>query len=156
MSGKPARKANAADEMVISFGARLLGRIDRWLYRKTRGNPKFSILARNTPSLLLTTIGRKSGEPRTTPVLYLGDGEHFVIVASKGGMPHHPRWYLNLQTNPDAEVVIGTERIPVRARTASAEEKARLWPRLVAMNPDFETYQARTDRNIPVLILSRR
>jgi len=156
MAGKPVRKATAVDEAVVSFGARLLGRIDRWLYRRTGGNPKFSILARNTPSLLLTTTGRKSKQPRTTPVLYLGDGENYVIVASKAGMPHHPQWYLNLEANPEAEVEIGAEKFPVRARKATPEEKEKYWPRLVAMHPDFALYKERTDRNIPYLILSRR
>ena len=108
------------------------------------------------PVLLLTTIGRKSGQPRTAPLLYLEDGENLVIVASKGGMSHHPVWYLNLEANPDVDVEIGNQRRRMRARRASAEEKAKLWPRLVAMYRDYDDYQARTDRNIPVVILSPR
>jgi len=79
-----------------------------------------------------------------------------VIVASKGGMSQHPVWYLNLEANPDVEVELGSTRRPMRARRASDEEKAKLWPRLVAMYRDYDDYQARTDRNIPVVVLEPR
>ena len=105
------------------------------------------------PCLILTTTGRKSGAKRTTPLMFLRDGQDVVIVASYGGSPKHPVWYLNLQANPDAEVLIGREHRRVRARTASDEERDRLWPQLVAMYKSYADYQTKTTRKIPVVIL---
>jgi len=126
-----------------------------WVYRLSGGRIG-GRFRQGAPVLLLTTTGRKSGRPRTAPLLYLEDGENLVVVASKGGMSQHPVWYLNLEANPDVEVEIATSRRRLRARRASDEEKAKLWPRLVAMYRDYDDYQARTDRNIPVLILGPR
>ncbi|HME73736.1 MAG TPA: nitroreductase family deazaflavin-dependent oxidoreductase [Myxococcota bacterium] len=106
------------------------------------------------PVLLLTTIGRKSGERRTAPVLYLADGDRFVVVASKGGFSTHPLWYKNLESNPNVEVELGGARQTMAAKRASDAEKRVLWPKLVAMYRDFDDYQARTKREIPVVILS--
>ena len=108
---------------------------------------------RGAPVCLVTTTGRKSGQSRTAPLLYLADGERVVLVASKGGMSKHPVWYLNLVANPRCTVEIGREKRAMRAHTASAEEKAALWPRLIAMYPDYDDYQSRTDREIPVVVL---
>ncbi len=132
-----------------------MSRITVWLYRLTGGKIGGRWLG-GAPVLLLTTIGRKSGRPRATPLLYLRDGEHVVIVASKGGMSHHPLWYMNLEANPEVEIEIGPERTKMAARRATDPEKAALWPRLVEMYRDFDDYQARTERNIPVIILSPR
>ena len=107
------------------------------------------------PVLLLTTTGRKSGKRRTTPLLYLRDGETIVIVASNGGRDVHPAWWLNLQTNPEADVQLGKARSPLIASNAAAEERARLWPLLVEMYPGYGDYQKRTKRQIPVVILRR-
>ena len=126
-----------------------------WVYRLSGGRIG-GRFRQGAPVLLLTTTGRKSGRPRTAPLLYLEDGENLVVVASKGGMSQHPVWYLNLEANPDVEVEIATRRRRLRARRASDEEKAKLWPRLVAMYRDYDDYQARTDRNIPVVILGPR
>jgi deazaflavin-dependent oxidoreductase (nitroreductase family) len=106
------------------------------------------------PVLLLTTVGRRTGQARTAPLLYLRDGANLVVVASKGGMSHHPLWYRNLEANPRVEVEIGRERHTMVARRASTSEKAALWPRLVSMYRDYDAYQARTERDIPVVILS--
>jgi F420H(2)-dependent quinone reductase len=106
------------------------------------------------PILLLTTTGRKSGESRTVPVLYLKDDQSFVLVASLAGAPKHPAWYLNLEANPKVKLQVGSQRFDGAARRASAEEKARLWPRLVAMYPQYADYQKRTTRDIPVVIVS--
>jgi deazaflavin-dependent oxidoreductase (nitroreductase family) len=103
--------------------------------------------------LLLNTVGRKSGRKRTTPLLYLRDGDDYVIVASKGGAPAHPAWYHNLKASPKTRVEIGPSEVRVRAEEASPEEKARLWPKLVEMYPSYEDYQRKTDREIPVVIL---
>lgn len=105
------------------------------------------------PVLLLNTIGRKSGRKRTTPLLYLRDGEDFVIVASNGGAPRHPVWWLNLQARPEATVDVDGQEVRVRAEEASCEEKDRLWPRIVQMYSGYEGYRRKTDREIPVVIL---
>lgn len=109
------------------------------------------------PTLLLDHVGRKSGTTFTTPLLYLDDDPDLVIVASQGGLPKNPQWYANLVAAPDTVVRIKKEGVRrVRARTASPEEKAALWPRLVEMYADFESYAAWTDRDIPVVILEPR
>jgi len=108
------------------------------------------------PVCLVTTKGRRSGQARTIALLYLIDGDDVVLVASKGGMSHSPGWYHNMMANPDVEVQTGNTRHPMRARRATDGEKARLWPRLVAMYRDYDDYQQRTTRNIPVMILSPR
>jgi deazaflavin-dependent oxidoreductase (nitroreductase family) len=105
------------------------------------------------PVLLLTTTGRKSGRPRTTPLTYFQDGDNKVLVGSNGGNDQHPAWYLNLRANPDAEVQIGRERKRVRAELASDEERARLWPLVVEMYHGYGEYQKETTRTIPVVIL---
>jgi deazaflavin-dependent oxidoreductase (nitroreductase family) len=106
------------------------------------------------PILLLTTTGRKSGRGRTVPLLYLKDDGNLVIVASLAGAPKHPAWYLNLEANPNVTLQVGSQRFAGTARCASAEEKARLWPRLVTMYPHYADYQKRTTREIPVVIVS--
>jgi deazaflavin-dependent oxidoreductase (nitroreductase family) len=103
--------------------------------------------------LLLTTTGRKSGEERTIPLLYLPEGRDFVVVGSNGGTSTHPAWWLNLRANPVATVEIGGSKTRVRAEKASPGEKERLWPRLVEMYGGYEGYRRRTDREIPVIIL---
>jgi deazaflavin-dependent oxidoreductase (nitroreductase family) len=108
----------------------------------------------NLPVLLLTTTGRKSGKQRTTPLLYVRDGEQYVIVASVGGAPKHPSWYLNLQNNPAAAIQIGARRIAVGARTATPDERTRLWSLATAMYPGYDAYQAKTSREIPVVVLT--
>ena len=142
-------------ERLASPLIRALSAANTWVYRLSGGRIGGRFRG-GAPVLLLTTVGRKSGQPRTAPLLYLEDGENLVIVASKGGMSHHPVWYLNLEANPDVKVQVGSERRRMRARRALDEEKAKLWPRLVAMYGDYDTYQGRTDRNIPVVILSPR
>jgi len=105
------------------------------------------------PVLLLTATGRKSGRSHTTPLIYLQDGDNFVIVGSKGGSDQHPVWFLNLRANPDAEVLVGRARTRVRAEVATDEERARLWPLLVKLYGNYDEYQKGTKRQIPVVIL---
>jgi deazaflavin-dependent oxidoreductase (nitroreductase family) len=106
------------------------------------------------PICLVTTTGRRTGRPRTVPLLYLpSDGDEIVLVASHGGMSSHPAWYLNLSADPRAVVDIGRTRTEMTARPATRAERAELWPRLVASYPRFETYRRRTDRVIPLVIL---
>jgi len=109
-----------------------------------------------TSCLVLRTRGRKTGEVRKFPLIYARDGDEFVIVASKGGAPDHPGWYKNLVAHPDVEIQVRSEVIPVRARTATAAEKARVWPLMTAQWPDYDAYQRRTPREIPVVLLGRR
>ena len=105
------------------------------------------------PMLLLTTTGRKTGKRRTMPLLYLEDDDSLVLVASAGGQPTHPAWYANLRADPAVEVQIGRAVQKLRARTATAEERARLWPTVVALYPGYAKYQEKTAREIPLVIL---
>jgi deazaflavin-dependent oxidoreductase (nitroreductase family) len=111
---------------------------------------------RGAPVLLLRVRGRRSGKLRVTPLLYLAADGAYVVVASAGGAPKHPAWLLNLRARTDAEIQVKRERLPVTAREAGSEERERLWPRLVALWPDYATYQERTERTIPVVILAPR
>ena len=105
------------------------------------------------PTLLLTTRGRKSGKLRRTPLIYGQDGKNYLIVGSKGGAPNHPFWYLNLVKNPEVILQVGTDKFTARARTASSEEKPRLWQLMTKIFPPYENYQAKASREIPVVIL---
>ncbi len=110
---------------------------------------------RGAKTLLLTTRGRRSGEPRTAPLIYGTDDGSYLIVASVGGADQPPAWYLNLLADPEVEVQLLGERFQARARTASAEEKPRLWEKMVAEWPAYDEYQQRTEREIPVVVLER-
>ena len=110
---------------------------------------------RGAPILLLTTTGRKSGRKITKPLIYQPHGDDYLVVASKGGAPRPPAWYLNLEANPEVEVQVRADRFKARARAATPEEKPELWQRMVAVWPDYDEYQKRTDRPIPVVILER-
>jgi deazaflavin-dependent oxidoreductase (nitroreductase family) len=124
------------------------------LYRLTRG--RIGGRAFGAPVLLLTTRGRKTGKLRTTPLLYLEDGDRLVVVASKGGAPRHPAWFLNLAADPEVTVERGRERLAMRAREADDDERARYWPQVVAMYPGYEKYQQKTSRRIPLVVLEPR
>jgi deazaflavin-dependent oxidoreductase (nitroreductase family) len=108
------------------------------------------------PTLLLTTTGKRSGQPYTTPLIYGRDGERYIIVASWGGAPKHPQWYRNLVANPEVSVQVMADRFEAKATTASPEEKPRLWQLMAEIWPAYDDYQARTSREIPVVILERR
>ena len=108
----------------------------------------------NLRILLLTTTGRKSGQPRTVPLVFFEDGERLVVIASRGGDPRDPQWWENLKREPAAQVQVGAERRRMRARVASVEERARLWPRVLRENPAYAAYEKRTTREIPVVILT--
>jgi F420H(2)-dependent quinone reductase len=123
-----------------------------WLYRVSGGRVMGKM--GKAPILLLTTTGRKSGQKRTVPLLYLEDAGRFVIVASLGGAPKHPAWFLNLESNPSVELQVGNRRLHGSALRASPEEKAQFWPRLVAIYPSYADYQRRTTRDIPVVIVT--
>jgi deazaflavin-dependent oxidoreductase (nitroreductase family) len=122
-------------------------------YRETEGNRGHDW--RGTTTLLLTTTGRKSGRPRTAPLIYQPYGDAYLIVASKGGAPDPPEWYLNLVEQPDVEVQVRDDVFAARARTATAEEKPDMWRTMTATWPDYDAYQRKTDREIPVVVLER-
>lgn len=128
--------------------------LHRWVYRRTGGRVGGRIA--RSPVLLLTTTGRRTGKARTTPLLYLGDGDRLVIVASYGGDDRAPAWYRNLEANPEVTVEVGRSRRRMHAEDASGEERVRLWERLTRMYPPYDDYQARTSRRIPVVILTPR
>ena len=111
----------------------------------------------NFPCLLLTTTGRISGEPRTTPLIYGRDGDDYVVIASQGGRPTHPNWYLNLLAAPDVELRVKAETFRAAARSADLDERARLWPMMTEIYPPYDNYQAKAGdmREIPVVILTR-
>jgi deazaflavin-dependent oxidoreductase (nitroreductase family) len=109
-----------------------------------------------TSCLILRMKGRQSGEMRKVPLIYGRDGDDYVLVASKGGAPDHPGWYKNLLAHPDVEIQVWDKVIPVTARTGTAADKKRVWPAMTAQWPDYDTYQARSTRDIPVVLLRPR
>ncbi len=109
-----------------------------------------------TQTLILTTTGRKSGEPRPMALIYGQHGDDYLVVASKGGAPQHPAWYLNLNANPDVEVQVWGDKFNARARTATPEEKQELWPIMTKEWPSYDEYQKKTDREIPLVVLERQ
>jgi len=121
------------------------------VYRLTRGHVLGKVVG--APVLLLTTTGRKSGKLRTWPLLYLVEDDTYVVVASNSGSPSHPSWYLNLRSNPAVTIQLGRRRLSVQARTVSPDERALLWPKVVKLFSAYETYQGRTKRQIPVVML---
>jgi deazaflavin-dependent oxidoreductase (nitroreductase family) len=106
------------------------------------------------PTLLLTATGRRTGRKLTSPLIFGRDGDDYLIVASMGGAPRHPSWYLNLQANPQAEIQVKDQTLAVVARTASASDKPRLWQLVTEVWPNYDVYQSRTNRDIPVVVLS--
>ena len=105
------------------------------------------------PTLLLTTTGRKSGEARALPLIYGESGDSYVIVASKGGMPKHPFWFLNLEAKPECELMVGAKAVTARARVAEGEERERLWKEMAEIYPPYNEYKERAGRTIPVVVL---
>jgi len=106
-------------------------------------------------TLILTTTGRRSGEERSTPLIYGEHGKDYMVVASQGGAPGHPSWYLNLLEHPEVTVQVKGDRFAARARTAGSEEKPELWQRMASIWPAYNDYQGKTDRDIPVVVLER-
>ena len=121
-------------------------------YRESDGEVGY--LWNGVPTLLLTTTGRRSGEARTTPLIFARDEDDYLVVASLGGAPQHPKWYLNLEADSRAEIQVKAEHISVVARTATSEERPRLWQIVRDQWPNYDVYQTRTERIIPVVVLS--
>lgn len=152
---KMPRPFTATEERIARPVMRVMSAVNTWIYRVSGGRIGGKWMY-GAPILLLTTVGRKSGEKRTAPLLYIGDGERVVLVGSQGGMSRDPQWVRNIEANGDVEIEIGTRKQAMKARRGTAEEKARYWPDLCKMYPDYADYQARTVRDIPILILDPR
>ena len=139
---------------LLKRGLRLFSVAHTALYRLTDGR-FVGRLTPTAPTLLLTTVGRKSGKARTVPLIYLADGAALVIVGSMGGAATHPEWWLNLRAEPEAQVTVGDHTWRVRAEETGGAERERLWSRLVQIFPGFASYRRATSREIPVVILRR-
>jgi deazaflavin-dependent oxidoreductase (nitroreductase family) len=151
------QRPSGLDSKYTADAIKWMSRINVKLYRATGGRlgGKWrvgSAFPWGIPVCLLTTTGRKSGQPRVSPLLFLEDGDRVVLVASQGGLPKNPMWYLNIRANPEVTVQIRSNVRTMQARVATDEERAALWPRLVDLYADFDNYQAWTDRQIPVVI----
>ncbi len=123
-------------------------------YEETDGEVGYT-WSNGAPILILSTTGRRSGKLRKSPLIFREDDGRYVVVASKGGAPDHPDWYKNLVANPEVRVQVKADKFAARARTAAGEERARLWSRMVEVWPDYEDYQRKTEREIPVVVLER-
>jgi deazaflavin-dependent oxidoreductase (nitroreductase family) len=132
----------------------LFGREHVERYQATDGEEGFD-WRRGTTILILTTTGRRTGKQRSTPLIFRQHGDDYLVVASKGGADEPPAWYLNLQADPTVQVQIKGDKFTARARTATAEEKPALWREMAEVWPDYDNYQRRTDREIPVVVLER-
>ena len=139
---------------LLKHGLRLFSVAHTALYRLSGGRFGGG-LTPTAPTLLLTTVGRKSGKARTVPLIYLTDGSALVVVGSMGGSATHPEWWLNLRAAPEAQVTVKGRTWRVRAEEARGAERERLWPRLVQIFPGFANYQRATSREIPVVILKQ-
>ena len=128
-----------------------MSKINTFMYRRGGGEGLGSKF-QGIPVALLTTTGRKTGEPRVSPLYFHRDGDTVVMAASKGGSDRHPMWYLNLKANPKVQVQIKKEVLDLTARDATDSERAKYWPKLVEMYPTYEDYQSWTDREIPLVI----
>lgn len=129
----------------------LLGDEHVRVYRETNGDKGY--LWNGVPTLLLTTKGRKSGEARTIPIIFTADQHSYVVVASKGGAPTHPKWYLNVLDDPNVEVQVKGDKFSAVARTAASPERERIWAECVKTWPNYDIYQSRTTRLIPVVVI---
>ena len=130
-------------------------RLNTWLYRRGGGEGLGGTFQK-IPVALLTTTGRKTGQPRVSPLYFLRDGDRVIIAASKGGAEKNPMWYLNLKANPNVQVQIKREVLDLTARDATDQERQNYWPQLVEMYPSYEDYQSWTDRTIPIVVCDPR
>jgi len=151
-------KPDGLDKPYVGKIIKTMSKVNVAIYRWTGGllGSKWrvgSAFPWGIPVLLLTTIGRKSGQPRTAPLVFIEDGGNVIVVASQGGLPKDPLWYKNLVATAKCEVQIKRRKMKMTAHTASSEERAELWPKLVAHYPDFASYATWTERTIPVVIL---
>jgi len=133
------------------FFLKWMGRVNTFFYRRGGGEGLGSTF-QNIPVALLTTTGRKSGQPRVSPLYFLHDGDRVIVAASRGGSDKNPLWYLNLKANSKVSVQIKKEVLDLIARDATDDERAHYWPQLVKMYPSYQDYQSYTDRTIPIVV----
>jgi len=139
------------NEQLVTKVSKVIGGIHTALYRRSGG--RMGGRMRGAPILLLTVTGRKTGQPRTAPLMYGRDGDDYVLVASKGGAPKSPVWWVNLRSNPSAEIEVGAERHRVTAEEVRGEDRDRLWKLMAGIYPSYDSYQRKTTRVIPVVRL---
>jgi F420H(2)-dependent quinone reductase len=149
MPDKP--RPSYLDTSYADFFIKWMSRINTFFYRRGGGKGLGGTF-QNIPVVLLTTTGRKSGQPRVSPLYFLRDGDRIVVAASKSGSANNPQWYLNLKADPKVSVQHQKEVLNLTARDATDEERAHYWPQLVKMYPTYEDYQSWTDRTIPIVI----
>lgn len=133
------------------FAVKWMSRINTFFYRRNDGSGLGGTF-QGIPVALLTTRGRKTGDPRVSPLYFHRDGDKVVVAASKGGSDKHPLWYLNLLADPRVSMQIKEETLHLTARQATEEERDSYWPRLVAMYPSYQDYQSWTERKIPLVV----
>jgi deazaflavin-dependent oxidoreductase (nitroreductase family) len=131
------------------------GWVAKHVQRYIETNGEDGHIWKGVPTLILTTLGRRSGKPRRLALIYGQDGDRYIVVASKGGAAQHPEWYLNLLDNPEVQVQVLADRFRANARTATPEEHKALWPRMAEIWPAYNQYQKKTNRQIPLVILER-
>jgi F420H(2)-dependent quinone reductase len=148
--GKSQRVGRVRNSGVLAWAMKSFARAHIAVYRRTEGKLGAKLLW--FPAALITTIGRRSGEPRTTPTLYLRDGDHVVLPASFGGRDEHPMWYRNLKSNPKVHIQIRGEHLDLIAREATEDERNRYWPKLVRIYPPYRGYRKAADRVIPLVV----
>jgi F420H(2)-dependent quinone reductase len=148
MPNRPPRYLNSPYADVFT---KWMSRLNTWMYRRNNGTGLGGTF-QNIPVALLTTTGRKTGEPRVSLLYFLRDGDRVIVAASKGGADKNPMWYLNLKADPKVAVQIKDEVLELKARDATDEERAQYWPKLVAMYPTYDDYQSFTDRLIPLVV----
>lgn len=146
-----ANPPKALNSKPVGFLIKQMSRANTWIFKKSNGRFGDKFL-RGAPVGILTTIGRKTGEPRESPLLFLQEGKRIVLVASQGGRANNPMWYLNLKANPKVTFQTKTEHLALMARDATETERDEYWPKLDAMYPDFADYRSYTDRKIPIVI----
>ena len=144
--------SGGASGKTLTNPVRFMNAVVMFLYRTSGG--RVANRMQKAPIMLLTSTGWRSGKPRTNPVLYIQDGEDYVAVASAGGAKKDPSWFVNLMHNPDALITVGRMRTRVKARRASPDERARLWPRMTSVYSTYDDYAKKTPRQIPVVILT--
>jgi deazaflavin-dependent oxidoreductase (nitroreductase family) len=147
----PNSRPKYMDTAFGDFAVKWMSRINTFFYRRNKGEGLGGTF-QSIPVALLTTIGRKTGEPRVSPLYFHRDGDRVIVAASKGGSDKHPMWYLNLRDNPKVTVEIKDEKLVLTAREATEDERNLYWPKLVAMYPTYEDYQSWTERKIPLVV----
>jgi deazaflavin-dependent oxidoreductase (nitroreductase family) len=151
MTGMPKSPPPFLNSRYSDVFIKLMSRLNTWMYRRNNGQGLGGTF-QNIPVALLTTTGRKTGEPRVSPLYFHRDSDTVVIAASRGGSNKNPMWYLNLKANPKVQVQIKDEVLDLSARDATDDERAKYWPQLVEIYPAYEDYQSWTDRVIPLVV----